>query len=173
MNVSVYKARSSAGKATAGALPKVNVRPSPPAVSTSTGDTMAAAENTVQTMSVAMPRRKEWDVRFALALIAAVVVVNVTLTVLLGGNGPDTEDAAISMETEASMPGLRDNADDRDTDVFISSEEKRLLLRHLYSEPASGTAEARNPEEQGTYRSLSAGGEKGLSIIGATPSAGR
>lgn len=115
-------------------------------------------------------RRKDWDIRFAVGLILVVVLVNISLTLLLsGGSAPGLEQATISMEQPAPGTEQRQAGDDRTANVYISSEEKRLLLRHLYA------PEARDPHprsnEQGTYRSLSKSHDRPLSIIGAGPSA--
>lgn len=174
MSVTTQKARPPAGKNEAEALPKVNVRPAPSGALPPSSFAPEAEQGRLTAAQsphpspLFQPKRKDWDMRFALALILVVVVVNVTLTLVLGGGSGDQAEIALHPDDAAmDAPEV-----ERRADVYISSEEKRLLLRHLYND-AGPSASAPESAQQGTYRALSEDRDRGLSIIGATPSAGR
>lgn len=175
MNVSTYPPSELSGKRAVAALPKVNVRPRIMPVSSAETDT---PENGTPLpterakRNAALLRRKDWDVRFAALLILLVVGVNVTLALLLSGDGSSTEEAAITMDSpseEISRKGAP--GDTRSTNVYVSSEDKRLLLRHL-SAPAPEVRQAPLARLE-QHPSLSHERERALSLIGGGMSAGK
>lgn len=181
MTASIYKDQDVSQKPTSAALPKVNVRPAAVPVSYAKAPVPQAGKpessDAGSSVKAALApelrvRRKDWDIRFAIGLIVVVVLVNVTLTLLLSGeSAPDTEQATIRMEPLPPKAEQHQTDNDRSANVYISSEEKRLLLRHLYA-PDVRAPHPRN-NEQGTYRSLSRSEDRSLSIINTGPSAGQ
>ncbi len=176
MDVSLYKTALPEKNKLVSALPKVNVRPTdsapPPKVARKAA---ASPEKPSSATASVLPRRKDWDIRFAIGLILVVVLVNVSLTLLFGGANTDqTEEAAIILQQPDPQRKTGENTP-RTTNVYISSDEKRLLLRHLYTPAENVPPGGSSPTtgESGTYRSLSNDQERGLSIIGTTPSAGQ
>lgn len=133
------------------ALPKINVHPAPEETASAGGRGGAS-----------LPGRRGWDVKFALALIFLVVLVNATLTLLLGEEG----DPGNSGNTPTMPPGkpvaaatATASRETKDTKIFISSEDKRVLLRQL------NTARKPAAARTGAYHSLGGDGDA-LSIIG-------
>lgn len=170
MTVSVYKEREISGKTSSSALPKINVRPSldapqfPPAL-------FEPAASSVLAPAVAAgrrPRAKDWDAGFAAALILIVIAVNATLTALLGGDSaPATDTSAIVMQPASPVAAQGDAKENETAKVYISSAEKRLLLRHLYETAPASRAAPPPVRGQGTYRSVSDRQKDALSITGA------
>lgn len=95
-----------------------------------------------------------WDVKFSLGLILLVIMVNLGLTLLLGLPASSSEqEPAVFKQPAANQQGADSMATNtREAKVFISGEDKRVLLRKLNSAPV--TTPEKRPEEPGTYRAM-------------------
>ncbi len=202
MTVSTFKSKELSPDTTT-AMPKINVRPVRVSSPDPASDSVFAPSREAaqpggtggRTASAAPPKKHaDWDVRFALGLIVLIVVVNASLTFLLGGDTThEQEDIFLSKEealtvspdyTETvpaashgalrptqrmSVSGNNANASER-TEVFISPEDKRVLLRQLNQAPPNWREgiEKRNVQDRtGTYRALEE--QRALSIIQKQP----
>lgn len=159
------------------AMPKVNVRPaSLPATALRQAETSPRPASMPQaslpsavSLSSVLRGKKDWDVKFAVALIVLVVLVNLTLTLLLGGEDEQETPAIIMQhadEEDRSRTVTEQNAM-RPTQVYISNQDKRLLLRQLNT-PTDASAE--DNRETGSYRSI--GQAPALSILDRRSAAG-
>jgi hypothetical protein len=156
------------------ALPKVNTRPRRASVKP-----CAAADRSAERTQKL--RRVDWDVRFAIGLILLVVVLNAGLTLLLGGSGSlPTPRSAVKppKETVTVTPGAGVvPSPKRPTEVYISREDKRLLLRQLNARPkawkneedSTPTASEERDAQTGTFRTVREKERNALSIIGTPP----
>ncbi len=168
------------------ALPKVNVRPS---TAKDVSDKVtpisdAVAESSQRegardvSVSPAKPKsRSEWDVKFAVALILLVVLVNTSLSLMLGSGGEEeagefsfyNEDAAPALQTGVLPQEQSEEEADfrRQTEVYVSSEDKRILLRQLNEETIAVQDE--EPAVQPTINEDPDSREDILSIINNEP----
>lgn len=186
METTASKTRESSRKSAGNVLPKINVRPAreeasgaAPLARDGAGSTGGKKPQVWSEAGISLHRRTDWDVKFALALIFLVVLVNATLTMLLGGDGEQAKEETIFQQqteaktllpekTAATLGTLAPAAGtQRETKVFISREDKRVLLRQLNAEPAEPVK--RTAPTPGTYHSVGEGGA--LSIIGTDGSA--
>lgn len=176
MNVSIHKPRPTETKPASMVLPKVNVRP----LSDDLASSVSVAAHTQEAVIVhtAFPteatsakasgrRLPVWDMKFSLGLILLVITVNIGLTLLLGTPAqPREEQQAVFKQPVAGEQGAAPAAASaREAKVFISGEDKRVLLRQLNAAPVA-TAPEKRPEEPGTYRSMGVDAPA-LSLTGA------
>lgn len=177
MNVSVHKPRPAETKSASMVLPKVNVRPpgddlpapAPHQASHPQEDTMRhlASPAVLAPAKTSGRQLPVWDIKFSLGLILLVIIVNLGLTLLLGTPAPLREEQqAVFKQPVAGEQGAPPvSASAREAKVFISGEDKRVLLRQLNAAPVA-TAPEKRPEEPGTYRSMGVDAPA-LSLTGA------